>query len=192
MELAGLSTCSQQATTDHYSDPGKFCPHIPALRLSRSSLIVVSHLRHDLPSFLLPLCFPTKILHAFLFCLIPGTYPACPILHLIKNAKLCVSTSQRQSVGADVKLHSFLTLVIDGGEQSRLSPRRFNPGKTPQYPLCWQFDRTHSPYAYIGGKKNLLLLLGFKYRTIQPVDQSQHQLRYAGSDLYLIILTIFG
>jgi hypothetical protein len=136
MESVGSSTRSQQATTDHYYDPNKFCPHIPALRISRSRLRVVSHLRHDLPTFLLPSCFPTKILHAVLFCVIHGTYSVCPNLLLIKNVKICVSMPRRQSLGAEVKSHSFLTAVIDGGEWPRLSPRRFNPGKTPQYPLC--------------------------------------------------------
>jgi hypothetical protein len=170
MESVGSSTCSQQANTDHYSDPDKFCPHIPTYLLSRSRLIVVSHLRHDLPSLLLPSCFPTKLLHAVLFCLIHGTYPTCPILHLIKNVKLCVSFPWRQSVVAEVKSHSFLTDVIVGGERPKLNPRRFNPRKNTQYPLCWQCDSAHSPSACFGEKKNLWFLLGFKQTTMQPVS----------------------
>jgi hypothetical protein len=148
--------CLQQATIEHYSDPDKFCSHIPALRLSRFSLIVLYHL-HGLPSFLLPSCFPTEILHAALSCLINSTHPTCLILlHLIKNVKLRVPTLRRQSVGAELKLHSFLPAEIDEGEWPRLSPRRFNPGNPPPpYPLCWQFDGPHSPSEYFVEEKNL-------------------------------------
>jgi hypothetical protein len=162
MKFLGSSTCSQQATTDHNSDPSKFFPHIPALRLSKFSLTVVSHLRHDLRPFLLPSCFPTKLLHAVPFCLIHGTYTACPILRLIKNVKLCVSMPRRQSVGAEVKLHSFFTAVIDGSERPRLNPRRFNPGKTPQYPLCWQFDGPPQPICIFWRKESSLVAAGIQ------------------------------
>ena len=164
MESVGSPTCSQQATTDHYSDPSKFCPHIPALRLSKSSLIVVSHLRHVLPSFLLPSCFPTNLLQAVLFCVIHGTYSICSNLRLIENVNLCVSMPRRQSLGAEVKYQSFLTAVIDGGEWSRLSPRRFNPGKTPSIHCVGSLMD-----ANFGEEKNLWLLLEFKHPTIQPV-----------------------
>jgi hypothetical protein len=78
MELEGSLLCSQEPTTGPYSEPDQSNPshHI----FLRSILILSTHLRHGLPSGLLPSGFPTNILYAFLFPHIHDTFPAHLIL----------------------------------------------------------------------------------------------------------------
>jgi hypothetical protein len=47
---------------------------------------------------------------------------------------MCLSTTPYKRTGEEVTLHEFLTLILDGGEQSALHPGRFITGKERRYP----------------------------------------------------------
>jgi hypothetical protein len=66
MEPEGSLPCSQGPFTGPYPEPDQSSPYHTILSL-RSILILLSHLRLDLPNGLFPYGFPTKILYAFLF-----------------------------------------------------------------------------------------------------------------------------
>jgi len=65
MEPEGSLPCSQQRATGPYPEPGEYGPHFPTL--SRSILILISHLRLGFPNCLFPSRFPTNIFYGFNF-----------------------------------------------------------------------------------------------------------------------------
>jgi hypothetical protein len=79
MEHEGLLPRLQKHAIGPYSQPDASSPHSHPIFL-RSILISSSHLYLGLPSGLFPLGFPTKILYAFLFCLMCATCPSHVIL----------------------------------------------------------------------------------------------------------------
>jgi hypothetical protein len=72
MEPRSSLPCSQEPSTGPYPGPDQY----PNTVSPRPILILSSHLCLGLPSGIVPSGFPTKILYAFLFTLIHGTFPA--------------------------------------------------------------------------------------------------------------------
>jgi hypothetical protein len=72
----GSSRCSHEPCTFYYPDTDKFGPQHPTLFLLSSILTLSSHIHLGPPSGLFLFGFPTKIIHACPFALMPATCPA--------------------------------------------------------------------------------------------------------------------
>ena len=56
-----------------------------------------------------------------------------------------ISALVMKPCGMELYFHSFLTLVLHGGEWLASRPGRFTPGKSPWNPLYWRLESPWSP-----------------------------------------------
>jgi hypothetical protein len=78
------------------------------------------------------------------------------------KVNLSLSTPLRHTGGAEVLLHTFLTLVLDGGEWSTTCRGRGNR----------RIDGLHCRSICFGREKNRLTLSGFELLTVQHIGLS--------------------
>jgi hypothetical protein len=83
--------------------------------------------------------------------------------------KFSLSTPRRHKGRVQVWIHSFLTLVLDGGEWLTSRPGRFTLGEERRHPLNTRLAGPRSGPDVFGVEKNVLHLPGFEPRTIQPI-----------------------
>lgn len=81
-----------------------------------------------------------------------------------------------------VQLQSFLTLALDAGKSSALTPHYFNHREISGT-LTRRLGGIQSQSVYFK-QKNLLPLLGFKPPIIPSIAQSLYRLSYQGSTMY--------
>lgn len=70
--------------------------------------------------------------------------------------------------GSRKKLPSFLTSPLDEGHWATSRRDRFTPRKEPKHPLSRRLGGPQSRSERIWGTENLLVLLSFEIRTVQP------------------------
>jgi hypothetical protein len=95
-------------------------------------------------------------------CIIP------PSLHRNKSTANTADVKKERR-GAEVQLHSFLTSVLDRSEWPTSRPGRFTAWKKPRYPLNGRLSGSQSGSGWLWRRKDLLPLLHFEPRTVQPV-----------------------
>ena len=91
------------------------------------------------------------------------------VLILQKGWNFPPSAHRRRAEKADVQLHSFLILELDGGEWLASRPRRITPGKEPRYPL----NRRAGLHIPVGP--------GCVDRLVQNIAQSLYRTHYPTS-----------
>ena len=101
-------------------------------------------------------------------------------IQMIKNKRKELASEQAMNVYVGkAQFHSFLTLAIDEGEWSGLSPRPLHPrGKIPQYSFNRRLGRPQNRSEHFGEEKNPLHLSCVKPRFFAKYlncDHSSHQ-----------------
>jgi len=110
------------------------------------------------------------------------------VLVLVKVKSL--STLFRLIRGADVKLHTFSALTLDGGERSTSRSCRFVTGRGARYSPYKRQGGSLSPFGRFGEGGNLLALPRFQPWTAQP---SLATLLWLAVELdYMYAIVIFG
>jgi len=74
--------------------------------------------------------------------------------------------------GADVQLHSFVTLALDEGERSALRPGHSTPGKEPWIPRTRKLDGVQRRCERLADEEDLMRL------EIQPQTLSPYRLTH--------------
>jgi hypothetical protein len=74
----------------------------------------------------------------------------------MSTLKLLLSKPWRHIGGAEIQIHSLLTLVTDGGEWSTSSPSHFSPEREPWYSLNRRLYGSHSKNGWFWNEKDLV------------------------------------
>ena len=92
-----------------------------------------------------------------------------PAVFKKKKVKFSLSTARRRIEGAQVWLHSFLTLVLDGGEQLTSCPSHLTPKERSPVHTKEEVGWAHSRSECVAEENHFLSVLAFKPPTDQPI-----------------------
>jgi hypothetical protein len=114
----------------------------------------------------------------FRFLLKKRRLPSISNHKLSKNVYLeNISLVAQQIIMSPAKLSVFIYVMIETSYSCTSRPGRFSSGIESCYPLSGGWG-TPETGIYISEKKYLLPLPGMNLRSVQPVGQSVHKLRY--------------
>ena len=82
----------------------------------------------------------------------PVLYRGARCLKVNELSKFSHEQTTKAQGQLEVYLHSFLTLVLDGGERSMSKLAQINHWQEPRYQLILRLSERHRRYGFSGGK----------------------------------------